>query len=275
MIAARQIAFGRGAGSRGPTAKDYIQDGLVAMWDGIENAGWGTHDPSATVWKDLVNGVELQLCPQASFSDNALVISATEEDVSTAYITIPNATMVPIIVAAMGSGRTPYQCTVQTSFIASNAVMNGGVIVFDSNGGGGGVGINNGNIQYAYSAAPVKVKVGEVGDDLTVTHAFTLDVGESAEEITNNRIYCNGTEFIDANHTFPSTDYRYGRVLTRPCGVAASTFNGFINCDKYMPNNKGGICLDSTMRQIRIYSRALTAEEIAHNYSIDKARFGL
>jgi hypothetical protein len=26
---------------------------------------------------------------------------------------------------------------------------------------------------------------------------------------------------------------------------------------------------------IRLYSRALTAEEIAHNYSIDKARFGL
>ena len=26
---------------------------------------------------------------------------------------------------------------------------------------------------------------------------------------------------------------------------------------------------------LRIYSRALTAEEIAHNYEIDKARFGL
>lgn len=26
-----------------PTARDYVQDGLVAMWDGIENAGWGVH----------------------------------------------------------------------------------------------------------------------------------------------------------------------------------------------------------------------------------------
>lgn len=36
------------------TAKDYIQNGLVAMWDGIENVGWGQHDSNATVWKDLV-----------------------------------------------------------------------------------------------------------------------------------------------------------------------------------------------------------------------------
>ena len=37
-----------------PTARDYVQDGLIAMWDGIENAGWGVHDPNATTWKDLV-----------------------------------------------------------------------------------------------------------------------------------------------------------------------------------------------------------------------------
>ena len=42
------------AGKRKPTARDYVQDGLIAMWDGIENAGWGVHDPNATVWKDLV-----------------------------------------------------------------------------------------------------------------------------------------------------------------------------------------------------------------------------
>ena len=28
----------------GYTAKDYAQNGLLAMWDGIENAGWGVHD---------------------------------------------------------------------------------------------------------------------------------------------------------------------------------------------------------------------------------------
>lgn len=39
------------------SASGYIRDGLVAMWDGIENAGWGKHDPNATVWKELISGV--------------------------------------------------------------------------------------------------------------------------------------------------------------------------------------------------------------------------
>lgn len=36
------------------SARSYVNDGLIAMWDGIENAGWGVHDPNATMWKDLV-----------------------------------------------------------------------------------------------------------------------------------------------------------------------------------------------------------------------------
>lgn len=35
------------------TTKDYIQDGLVAMWDGIENVGLGRHDGSVASMVDL------------------------------------------------------------------------------------------------------------------------------------------------------------------------------------------------------------------------------
>jgi len=31
----------------------YVDSGLVGQWDGIDNAGTGTHDPEATTWKDL------------------------------------------------------------------------------------------------------------------------------------------------------------------------------------------------------------------------------
>lgn len=34
------------------TAHDYIQDGLIAMWDGIENVDWNTHDDSPEKWID-------------------------------------------------------------------------------------------------------------------------------------------------------------------------------------------------------------------------------
>ena len=62
-------------GKRTPTAADYIQDGLVALWDGIENAGWGQHDPNATVWKDLVGSYDISLNSNASWSNDHIIIN--------------------------------------------------------------------------------------------------------------------------------------------------------------------------------------------------------
>ena len=39
---------------------EYQQSGLIAHWDGIENAGRGKHDGSATTWTDLVGGRKFQ-----------------------------------------------------------------------------------------------------------------------------------------------------------------------------------------------------------------------
>ena len=36
-----------------PTARDYVLTGLIAMWDGIENAGFGAHSGNTLVWKNL------------------------------------------------------------------------------------------------------------------------------------------------------------------------------------------------------------------------------
>ena len=59
------------------SAKSYVQDGLVAMWDGIENAGWGVHDPNATVWKDLVGNKDITLAG-GIFDANALICSGLQ-----------------------------------------------------------------------------------------------------------------------------------------------------------------------------------------------------
>ena len=39
----------------------YVQDGLIACWDGIANAGAGAHADNAAVWKDIVGGYEFAL----------------------------------------------------------------------------------------------------------------------------------------------------------------------------------------------------------------------
>ena len=53
-LAARIGAWAKSGGGV-PTAKDYVQDGLVAMWDGIENSGWGVHSESNEKWVELIS----------------------------------------------------------------------------------------------------------------------------------------------------------------------------------------------------------------------------
>lgn len=40
-IGGKSISFSGVGGDSSYTASDYIQDGLAALWDGIENVGWG------------------------------------------------------------------------------------------------------------------------------------------------------------------------------------------------------------------------------------------
>ena len=55
-------------------SRSYVQEGIVAQWDGIENAGRGVHDASAANWTDLTGcGHNLTLSSGASFAENAFV----------------------------------------------------------------------------------------------------------------------------------------------------------------------------------------------------------
>ena len=46
------------------SSDSYVRRNLVALWDGIDNAGAGVHDDSTTVWKDLSgNGFDGALLP--------------------------------------------------------------------------------------------------------------------------------------------------------------------------------------------------------------------
>lgn len=47
-------------------SSSYVQNGLIAQWDGIDNAGTGTHDPTATTWKDLAGSNDLTLTNTAA-----------------------------------------------------------------------------------------------------------------------------------------------------------------------------------------------------------------
>ena len=52
-VFAAAVVAGCGSAWAEISAGTYVQDGLVAQYDGIENAGAGTYDANATTWKDL------------------------------------------------------------------------------------------------------------------------------------------------------------------------------------------------------------------------------
>jgi hypothetical protein len=258
MIAARQIAFGKAAG-KGLSAKDYVQDGLVAMWDGIENAGWGVHDASATVWKDLVGGMDVVSdTPLADgvrhWESDAFVFDAIQGE---GLVGVPNNELKDAIENCVltvdsafytngtGSNNT---CILQVS----NGALVDGLLFATVNSTGIDSGISDG---WAVSRARV-VFGNNWGFNNKKIYAFYKCNGNVGELLVN----CDG---MTSNTNTLSPPVSQGQL-------ANSLYLGSYS----WPAGRKRVFMGG-IHSVRIYNRALTAEEIAHNYSIDKARFGL
>lgn len=67
------------------TSEDYVQSGLVAQWDGINNAGTGVHDSNTSIWKDLKGNLDLTLTANGGWTNgNALVANGIAAKCATA-----------------------------------------------------------------------------------------------------------------------------------------------------------------------------------------------
>ena len=64
MLLAFSLVFAVSGVQAAVSSDSYVRRNLVALWDGIDNAGAGVHDDSTTVWKDLSgNGFDGTLLP--------------------------------------------------------------------------------------------------------------------------------------------------------------------------------------------------------------------
>ena len=230
LLGARQFFEKRGAPA-GPTARDYVQSGLIAMWDGIENAGWGTHDPNATTWKDLVSERDFSLY-SVGVGDNHMVFGSNSY--ATASPVFQSSDMMTLEVVMDVKSATSDPCFM-SFFAAGNYV--GDMLWF-----------SKGRLAWGISVSQVRVESscaiqGSATWDLS-THSF----------VRPNEPYKDGRAI-----TPTSNNEYYG--ATRVRGLAINpTKNWTFSGDVY---------------SIRLFSRALTAAEIAANYAIDKARFEL
>lgn len=155
-----------------PTSDDYVQDGLVAQWDGIDNAGTGAHNPSATIWKNLAStgsAYDLTLTANGSWNaeGNALAVSNLSAVGQTAA---PEYKTMEVIFKPKGSGRILFSSGDQKRVVIfdndSIAYFSGAV----AKGNAGGV--TTKSIQENFLSGEVKFLAAEYDDGGAVANVF-------------------------------------------------------------------------------------------------------
>ena len=213
----------------------YVQDGLVACWDGIENAGAGQHDDAATVWRDIVHGYEFNLTGVTVDADRMTFA----ESADSCGVLSSNDTASTFGVAKSGTMEIVY---------ASRSSEMPQVLLQSTSDSGLALGFLRGHIFPATgpSAAPIfPYTMNKQLNSVSVRYSAGKPVSP---------IYTNGWSLAALNNkdTLGNSDNQ-----TTFIGASASKLNLF----------PGSICC------IRLYDRQLTDEEITMNYALDVRRF--
>ena len=240
-----------------PTARDYVQDGLIAMWDGIENAGWGVHDPNATAWKNLVSGDTALHIPDGSLWGNTYLHTISdgggnhpiggERD---SHYLAPKLTEFPF-------------CSFECSFLFNSGSDSAG-----NKAGSIGINIAQGNFSSFIYGMPWGVKYyiwpgfGGFKDYLynasgILSKNSLVNLCATCERGGLSKYFINGQ--LISSTTAPTSAKIDTRYVTR---FNSGTWNGNIG-------------IDANYYGMRIYNRPIDQEEVAANYEIDKARFNL
>lgn len=236
LLGARQFFERRGA----PTwTNPYVTDGLVAMWDGEWNAGGGVHDASTNVWKDLVGNCDWTLV-NPSWSGSALLLGTQRYGYMDSTATA--ATFSQIATGGtMEIVLTPNEILWYSTLIKSAADVGFNFNTYNS-------------IGFRSSRSP---STGY--DELMQNSTWNVSV-----------IYGNTVESVEFYRNAESRSLPYmnsigGYAVNGGTIIGArSTSNTSYSLERFC---------DLNIHTLRLYSRALTAAEIADNYAIDKARF--
>ena len=105
-------------------------------------------------------------------------------------------------------------------------------------------------------------------------NTLDLQVGNYRWHLLNQPIFSKNTYgAVSINGESPSSSFIHsGKVAYAGPAFLDWKIDNEILVGKVLSNKNG---FRGRVFNVRVYSRAMTAEEIAHNYAIDKARFGI
>ena len=240
-------------GKRTPTAKDYVQDGLVAMWDSIENRGYGITDLSTTAWKDCIGGYEIPILQSGTDVYTWTGTSLKRTGTGGIGPNIPGLNQTSnadawTIEVGMSMTTQVSVPTGSSGYMFANFSMN-----------------NSSRLIRIFSQVNLNVYV--------TPDANWYHNPDSVSLPFNRRTFVMGKTSIETSTTgryeaFVGTN---GELMTgtRVARAALGSSMNLFAVSAWAETTEAEILF------LRRYHRALTADEIAANYAIDKARFGL
>ena len=216
------------------TARDYVQDGLVAMWDGKENAGWDTHE-DGTIPVNLVTG------------SSDLTVHPGNTPSRADYFAFDGSYRLKI-----SPSVTPVTIECCLEYDSSNLETDGTFGVCRVGGQGW--------------KDPKIVLISKDG---------VCYFPSSYVPYTQNCVIQDGKATLSLVKTKDMYARRFvnGVVSGSDSGVNLGTgwgLDGTVGIGHVISRTLVGV-----VHSIRAYSRALTDDEVAANYAVDKARFGV
>ena len=236
----------------GLNAFSYIQKGLVACYDGIENAGEGVHDPNATTWVDLTgNGNNGTVGSGITWAANG-------------WVNTQSAPVAKPISVGPGLAAVTGAETFTMEFTGTRGSTGRGVMF-------GQYAVKYGlNFEYMASSFVLRLYFNQclqsdVVLDQTTTTAMTLGNGESATLALTAAPTERGIWKNAVLGTFSNTSLSASPIVNRNT-----------TCDSCIGGDfRGGTVIPfvGTCNAFRLYDRVLTADELAINAAVDAVRF--
>ena len=221
------------------TSASYVQDGLIAQWDAIDNEGTGTHNPNATVWKDLAG-------------HNDLTIVAGRGSEWRRGVAFFMNTKAAGLAAAYGTEAATTYKTIEVLFKetswSSRILFWGGAqsryVAFDAR--------DDSPFKWIYFDGSKSTPYAKVR-----TYEPNAVVATYNDNNAVTQIYCEGVPKVNSTqtNTWNPGDNRV-TLGWRSVNTAGANYGW-----------------EGEVFSIRLYSRVLTPEEIARNHAIDVKRF--
>ena len=225
------------------TATSYVQDGLLAHWDGIDNAGIGVHDPSSTIWMNLApnrlslaeDGLDLTIGSTGSWGESYLYCDGSSNNSKPA-----------------ASGST-------------NFTFNALETVYENKSAG--------------TASAILFSAGKLGSGNADRRFCCIGNGYVAWTDSNN----DASKAFDGQHvtgmnslswSYSGYAYANGASITIESGWSAGW--GLGNETKVLVgcrNEGNAYPFKGNVYAIRAYSGRLSAQQVAFNYKVDEVRF--